>query len=345
MDLADGSVTSLIDKRDGWDAIAGRGNIVAREDDHGDLWEPYHALNGAQFVTMKERHPAPPPATFQPGASGVVVSGSVFSEFVGGAGQVSSRVRLYASLPRVEFRTRMRNDSKHVRYRVLFPSSLPRGQGVHEIPFGVVEHPEGVECPAQNWIDQSDGVHGLALLNRGLPGNNIADGTLLLSLLRSATIGGYGYGGGFEPGMGSDSGLELGKEFSFDYALLPHSGSWSEANVVRQALEFNQPLLAVSAAPHPGALPRRWGAVSVVAANVVVSAFKVAEDGKGLVLRLYETAGTAAGQVEIVFAVPVAAAEEGNLMEDSGKRLKLEGSSLRLDFRPFELKTIKFFST
>ena len=53
---------------------------------------------------------------------------------------------------------------------------------MQEIPFGAIERPDSIEMPAQNWIDYSDGRHGLALLNRGLPGNNVSDGTMMLSL-------------------------------------------------------------------------------------------------------------------------------------------------------------------
>src|SRR5207253_10394475 len=109
-------------------------------------------------------------------------------------------------------------------------------------PFGAIERPLSQEFPAQNWIDYSDGRNGVALLNRGLPGNNTSDGTLMLSLMRSTRIQAYGIGGGFE-GQSSDSGLELGKELTFRYSLLPHTGDWRSAILPACGLEFNNPLL------------------------------------------------------------------------------------------------------
>ena len=41
------------------------------------------------------------------------------------------------------------NQDKLVRYRVLFPTSIPKGRSVHEIPFGAIERPDGIEMPAQ----------------------------------------------------------------------------------------------------------------------------------------------------------------------------------------------------
>ncbi len=35
-------------------------------------------------------------------------------------------------------------------------------------------------------------------------------------------------GGGYGPGMTSDTGLELGRQLSFDYALVPHAGDWRQ---------------------------------------------------------------------------------------------------------------------
>jgi alpha-mannosidase len=360
VDLAGGTMIRLLDKRTGWEALRDCGNVVALEQDHGDLWEPYRGLDGGQAVTMKVRHPAPPASAALPGARGRITRGPVFSEFLAEDGKLSSRIRLYAGLPRIEIHTRLLNTDRHVRYRVSFPTAVLHGQGFHEIPFGAVPHPEGVECPAQTWIDQSDGERGLALLNRGLPGNNVADGVLLLSLLRSATIGGYGYGGGYEPGMSSDTGLELDKAFAFDYALVPHAGTWREAGIPREGAAFNHPLVAVTAASQPTAakppryLPRRWGLLDVGSDDILVSALKPGEQG-GVVLRLFDAGGRGAEDVTLRFAVPVRGVEEVNLMEDpesdrgiddDSRRLecdsrRLECDSRRLKFRPFEIKTLR----
>ena len=91
----------------------------------------------------------------------------------------------------------------------MFPTTIKNGKIVHEIPFGSIERPNGIEFPAQNWADYSDGTNGLAILNRGLPGNLTSESTMMVSLMRSARIASYGYGGGYERGMSSDTGLML----------------------------------------------------------------------------------------------------------------------------------------
>jgi alpha-mannosidase len=57
------------------------------------------------------------------------------------------------------------NHDKWVRYQALFPTAVQGGRNVHEIPFGALERPDGVEFPAQHWVDRSDERGGVALLN------------------------------------------------------------------------------------------------------------------------------------------------------------------------------------
>ena len=348
-DPAGGAMTRLLVKDGNWEALRAPGNVVAREQDRGDLWELYRPLDASSHVAMTERHPAPAEgkgvfSNRQSDKPGTVTRGPVFSEFqvahpFGKQGKFATAVRLYPGLRRVDIRTRLVNDEPFVRYRVLFPTSIEGGKSVHEIPFGAIERPAGIEFPAQNWIDYGDGQRGIALMNRGLPGNNVADGTMMLSVLRSTRIVAYSgvASGGYA--AGHESSLELNREKTLEYSLMAHTGDWRKAEVYREAMAFNNPLLAVTAAKHAGRLPGQWGLLDVAAKNVVVSALKPGADGS-TILRVYEASGeaTVAG---IGWQADVTGVEEVNLMEDPGKPLSLEGRELRLPLRPFEIKTLR----
>jgi alpha-mannosidase len=348
-DPQSGTLTSLRWKSDGWEALRGPANVVAREEDHGDLWEPYKPLDGGSRIAMTTEHgvPASDKATFsnEPGgAAGTFTHGAVVSEFrverpFGQSGTFVTVVRVYAGLPRIDIHTEILNEEQFVRYRALFPTTISTAASVHEIPFGAVTRAAGIEFPAQNWMDYGDGQHGLALLNRGLPGNNVSRGTMMLSLLRSTRIVAYGFGGGYEPGMTSDSGFELGKKLNLDYALVPHAGSWSDAAIQRRGLEFNQPLMCCTVGSHPGRLPNTMGFVDVSPENVVLSALKSGPRGSAIV-RVYESAGSAV-RARVRLAMPVASAQEVNLMEDDGPSLDVVDNAMQLELRPFEIKTIK----
>ena len=173
-----------------------------------------------------------------------------------------------------------------------------------------------------------------------IPGNLVAEDTLMLSLMRSHNLGAYGFGGGYEPGMASETGFQMGKRLTFQYALVPHAGAWRDAEVYRAGMEFNHPLLARKVAPHPGLLPGRWGMLEVSHSNVVLTALKPGP-GKTTVLRVYEAAGQATAGVTLKLRTRLAAASEANLLEDSGRALKIQNDSIRFDLHPFEIKTIR----
>jgi alpha-mannosidase len=170
-----------------------------------------------------------------------------------GQNHFSTRVRVYPGVRRIDVHTEILNEEKLVRYRVQFPTSVRDGHNVEEIAFGAIDRPCNQEFPAQNWIDYSGNEGGLALLNRALPGSNVAGNTMLLSLARSTRLFSYeGVGG---PDESSDSALELGKRLAFDYAVIPHAGTWQEAQVYRAGLEFNNPLIVRSTTAHAGISP------------------------------------------------------------------------------------------
>ena len=349
LDQMTGAITSLLDKQLEWEALSGPANIVSREQDKGDLWELYRGLDGGSFIAMKNQQPVPKPgsAELSSGFSdkqGSIRRGPVFTEFSVshpfGKGGFGTRVRLYAGLRRVDIETELTNNEKFVRYQALFPTSIKDGRNAQAIPFGALERPAGIEFPAQQWVDYSDGQRGVALLNFGLPGNLVTDGTLMLSLMRAHNLGGYGYGGGYEPGMSSETGFELGARRTFHYALVPHAGDWKQAAVYRAGLEFSHPLLAFKAGLHAGRLPPRWGLLEISHPNVILSAFKPGVD-KSAIIRVYEAAGQATSGVKVKLNAAVIAANEANLLEDSGSKLGTQKDTVQFDLHPFEIKTIK----
>lgn len=345
-----GEMTSLVDKATGWEVLARSGNVVAKEQDGGDFWELYGNLNGGRNIAMQKKVGLPPAdrtkfSSEWVGGSGSTHVGPVFSEYKVshpfGKGNFSTRVRVYNGIRRVDFQTKILNNDQFVRYRVLFPTSIQNGKRLDEIPFGAIERPLSAEFPAQYWMHYGDGSRGVTLLNRAMPGNNVAeDGTLMLSLMRSTRVTAYAFYGGYEPGVSSDTALELGKELTFDYALAPHSGDWRAAHVYQAGWEFNHPLVARKLATHGGALPNRWGLLEFSHPNVVVSTLKPGRDGSAI-LRVYEASGQGTKGVKLTVTAGIASAHEANLMEDSGSELKTDGSTVQFDLHPYEIKTLK----
>ena len=83
-------------------------------------------------------------------------------------------------------------------------------------------------------------------------------------------------------------------EHEFTYSLLPHAGNWITANTVRAGYELNVPLLAqrCAASQAVGSLPAAKSFARSLQDNVILDTVKRAEDGSGIVLRLYESSGS-----------------------------------------------------
>lgn len=331
-----GAITSLIVKDGNWEVLKSPGNVVLMEEDRGDLWCHNQALSKTM---IKATGRASVLSNQQPAAHATVRRGPVLSEFtvshpLGAKGHLDTSVRLYAGLRRIDIRTGILNRERFVRYRAVFPSSIQEGHNVHEIPFGALERPLSKELPTQNWIDYSNGEKGLTLLNRGLPGNEVATGgAMMVSLSRSSYL--YDY----NQGRSSDSGFELDKYLTFDYAMVPHGGDWRQAGVYHDGMEFNHPLLACITSSHAGRLPSRWGFIEISQPNVVLSALKGSLNGAAA-LRVYEASGQAT-TATIRVPTGISAAEEVNLMEDAGVKLAVTDNVLHIELHPFEIKTVR----
>jgi alpha-mannosidase len=66
-----------------------------------------------------------------------------------------------------------------------------------------------------------------------------------------------------------------------------------------------------------------------------------AQDGHGLIARVYEAAGQAAADVRIHFASGIQGASEVNLVEDQLQSIAVKNDSIHFDLRPFEIKTFR----
>lgn len=346
-----GAIRSLRDKRTGWEVIDPArpyGGTVVRELDNGNFWEYNGHCKGDALYPMNRLHPLPAEgdsrAAFSHhyGGDGRVSRGFARMDyhvnFAFGKGHFSTRIRLWAGLPRIDIHTTLLNQDERVRYRMALPTNLPAGAITQEIPFGAIERPAG-EFPAQHWMDYGDGKQGVAVLNRGLPGNNVEGGVMLLSLLKCTALKeGYGEGGGWNFKTKTSDGYELGVQHEFDYALVPHQGDWRQGQLTRRGMEYNRPLVVLKATKHRGRLPKRWSLIEVQGESVAVSALRATPGGT--VVRVYETEGRKQA-AKLRFAWPLCKAEETNLIEEEERPLSWSGDTLDFELGPFEIKTFR----
>jgi alpha-mannosidase len=251
-----------------------------------------------------------------------------------GRSTIVQRISLYRSLARIEFATTIEWHERQTLLKTAFPLALNATSASYEIQFGAVERPTHrntswdaarFETCAHRWADISEGGYGVALLNDGKYGHDALGSMLRLTLLKS----------GIMPDPTADEGLHR-----FCYALLPHAGDWRQGQVVRRAYELNAPLRARAREAGRGTLPPSGSFLGCDAEHVVVETVKVAQDGDGLIVRLYE-AHNRRGPLTLSFAGPIASAEETDMLERPLRALAADGERLRLVVRPFEVKTLR----
>jgi len=235
--------------------------------------------------------------------------------------------------------------------RVQFPVDVRALEATHEIQFGHVRrstHRNTTwdlaldEVPSHKWVDLSERDYGVALLNDCKYGHRVKGNVLDLNLIRSVPYPG--------PRLVADADVAPGQphhaytdqgEHAFRYTLYPHAGDPLTAGVVQAAYAFNQPLQASRLAAAPADTGRSF--MQVTPANVIVEAVKQAEDSEDVIVRLYESAGQRT-RAALHLALPLAEVTETDLMEAplaSQDGVTLDGDTIRLDLRPFDIRTLR----
>jgi alpha-mannosidase len=80
--------------------------------------------------------------------------------------------------------------------------------------------------------------------------------------------------------------------------------------------------------------------IQVDCTHVILETVKPAEDGGGLIVRLYE-AHNQRGRGTLTFVTPLLSAQECNLLEEPISDAPYQGNTLAFQVRPFEIKTFR----
>jgi mannosylglycerate hydrolase len=277
---------------------------------------------------------------------------------------IVSEVTLVPGLRRIDVHTRIENTTRDHRLRVLFPVSYIVEQvavdGTFEVRMRspVTSRPADITAwaeapvnafPQKRFVDLSNGTHGLAILNRGLPeceviqqgeGQMAAAITLLRCvewLSRGDLTTRHGHAG---PMIHTPEAQCLGV-CTFDYALIPHTGNWyaEDALILKQAQAFQTPLTTRAQVVHSHAGVPLASLVEVQPATLLVSAIKQANTGQGLVIRLYNPLdGEIEGQVRP--GVAFTRAYMANLLEECLIPLEVQAGSIPVRVRGGGILTI-----
>jgi alpha-mannosidase len=311
----DGTLTRVFDKQAEREVLDGRGNQIwayrdqPRDYDAWDVEGDYQRAGeeiAAESIEVAE-------AGGQRGALRIVRKVK--------ASTIVQSVRLWANSPRIDFATRFDWRDRRILVKARFPLAVRADHATFECAFGVHHRPTHAntswdaarfEVAAHRFVDLSEPGYGAALLNDGRYGCHARGNELGLSLLRSPIL----------PDKLADEGVQ-----NLTYALLPHAGDWIAGGVLAEAEDLNRPLfhrqIRARDAEHQ--------VIKVRGTDVALGALKPAEDGDGLILRVYEPAG-ARGPIAIDPPKGWTIAGEVNLLEDG-----IEAPARQI--RPFEIRS------
>ncbi len=234
---------------------------------------------------------------------------------------------LYSSSRRIDFRTNVEFHEQHQLLKAAFPVDIRATYGTYDVQYGNVRRPNHwntswdqakFETVAHRWADLSERNYGVSILNDCKYGHDIKDNVMRISLLRAGT----------HPDHLQDQG-----EHTFTYALLPHAGDFVEGETVQEAFALNEPMQAVAG---KCTLPYH-SFLSFDNQQVELDAVKKSEDGKYLVVRFHEYAGSRQ-EVSVELGFPWKAWAEGDLRERPVA--PFTQGSIHMPLHAYEIKTI-----
>ncbi|MHC4201739.1 MAG: glycoside hydrolase family 38 C-terminal domain-containing protein, partial [Planctomycetota bacterium] len=242
---------------------------------------------------------------------------------------MTQEVTLRRGSRRVEFHTVIDWRESHKLLKVNFPVNVHANQAIHEIQFGHISRPthrsrpfdaDRFEVCNHKWTALAEEGRGFAVLNDCKYGVNVLANSINLTLLKSALA----------PDMNADKGRQ-----EFTYAFFAWSGAMADCGLVREGYELNVPPATAAGEANERSL------FAVDGLEVVIDTVKPAEDGSGdVIVRLYESMRTAT-RTELRTSLPVESVAEANMLEEPELELGIADGRIELDFRPFEIKTLR----
>ncbi|MCR5485206.1 MAG: alpha-mannosidase [Clostridiales bacterium] len=282
-----GGISSLVEKSDGYD-FASSGDLalpIVIDDHKTDTWAhnvfKFHDIKGVMSLENIE--------LVESGPERAVVrtkhrfnDSVLIQDFILASEQKTLRVKCKAiwqeqfTLLKMPFRLEGKN---HI--------------STYEIPSSFIKRPcDGDEEPAQKWADITavcpDGAkRGISVLNDSKYSYDCPESELRLTLLRNVICADH-YSTRPPANFDfTDEGLQR-----FEYGIRVHEGDAETSGVTADAALFNCRPTVIPASYHKGKEPQKKSFLKITKPNILVTAFKVCEDGSGdVIIRCYETDG------------------------------------------------------
>ena len=248
---------------------------------------------------------------------------------------ITQKIYLYNELDRIDFDTVVDWHLRHIIVKAAFPVDVNTNKATYEIQFGNIErnHTENTswdvakfETCAHKWADISDNGYGMALMNDCKYGYSVVDdSTIQLSLLRS--------------GNSSSEEVNDQGEHIMSYSIIPHSGNYIDADIVKKAYAFNNPMLAKEINNSDGELAQSFSLIKTENKNIIIDTVKKAEDSENIIIRIYESQNIK-DKIKLSFGIDVKKLYLCDLLENIEKEIEVKDNTAEIDVNNFEIITL-----
>ena len=337
-------------------------NYLTSQGEAGNAWRhvaptfdrKYNSLGVSAKVCVRESGPLV-------GSIGVSYDFDVPLDYGDGTGRsdILTRIpvqidyRLRQGSERLEVTVELDNSAKDHWLRVNLPSRIKTDHSTSDTHFDVISRP--IALPdSTGWVEEVFGTHPLqtfasvddkkdclAVLPQGLFEYEVLEDdarTLALTLLRACRI----KLAVSEEKMTElpDTGIQCLGAQTFRYAIFAGAGDWSKNALLTQAADANHPIRAIMAGRGQGTLPPENSLFSLDNTVLHVSAVKQAEDGAGLIVRLFNPCQTTQ-KAALAFGRKIKSASQCRMDESILRPLKPLGTTLPLTIKPKKIVTVR----
>lgn len=273
---------------------------------------------------------------------------------------IESTFILRKGAKRVDIETKFVNNACDHRLRVMLPTDIETDYSFADAPFDVVQRPikklkkeewselrdlgEVQTQPMISFVDISSEKRSMAVLSDGLPEYDVIDDnrqTLAITMVRSILHGRLDPETEIPPINGSQC---LGQH-QLRYSIYPHQGNWQEANVWKEAQLHNLQIKAVQCMDTVDeSKAESLSLLSFANEGLDISAIKRSQDGKALIIRLYNPTEKAIKTSMTVEAGKFKSAVLANMLEeplDKGRLTLKFGNTVVLEAGAKKIVTIR----
>lgn len=243
-------------------------------------------------------------------------------------------IYLYNNIDKIDFENYIDWKESHIILKTAFPVDVNTNKATYDIQFGSVERPTHkntswdaarFEVCAHKYCDLSEYGYGVSLLNDCKYGHAIYDGVMSLTLIKCGTF----------PDPEADK-----CEHKFTYSLYPHANDYREAGTIKKAYDLNIPMVAKKVGADKGNLTNEFSLFSTDCDNVIFETAKQAESDETIILRGCEYFNKRS-VANIRFGFNVKKAYLCDMLENNICELNVVDNGINVDFKPFEINTIK----